>query len=729
MGDRRRTISTNPSAGPSHVPSSIPRPNTGLRQSLAPGASLGHSRQSLAPGMGMGMSVGGGRGRASIAPGAYQSQHGFGGAESQGSSQGSSQPFSQGHGGPAGRPEPPMTVGRMGPYSSIGASMSVGRPGPLRGSMAGGMMGMGGPQMDYAPPSERRTSTYRRSTMGASNAHLTATPGGGIGTSTTARPAKDPREPRQKPIRAAWAREIVVFCTENHYTTDEKQLLQPTGTQFQALFKFLVNMFDPSINFGSGGTKQKFEEEVLATLRMVQYPFTDSISKSHLQAIGSAQSWPNMLAMLHWLVVTIKSRHLAFASDPELHIPAPDYPDRAAQGADDVTAHAWLQYVGQCYAKFLTQGDDAEFEDEKAEFARTVELSRQAQRQRIEELRAERDELEQQWKELTARPDPIHAYRKHVSAVQSDTQKCNEYIAGLTKKMENYRMAKVQAEQDNERLRQDRENKRAEQQRLEVAVKSQKLTPLELQSLSSDKQNLTKTMTDIQGRYRSVLSRTMSLEVDLNNRIDDASGLCVEYEEKATRLGLLDAPIAGFEDVPFAQEVNGAAENPVTDGLGTLVKPALQQMRQRTREDLKEVNREDVDCEEKVTKVREEIGELADQEKVADEELRLVDAEKEKLQEVIDREAATSDAELARLQSQVNAIGSTMQQTLDAAEHRYQSRLIERMQTTDLTTRIRNENRAALEAAIEQIMTYKEHMNEKTERLGALLGEAAAAAV
>ncbi|GAA6032671.1 hypothetical protein JCM8097_004872 [Rhodosporidiobolus ruineniae] len=707
MGDRRRTIQHNPGAHPS-VPSSIPRPPTTLRQSLAPGA----GRQSLAPSTS--------RGRASIAPGAYASQHGFDAGASQGSSQSSSQGlFSQGHGGAA-RPEPPMTVGRMGHYSSLGASMSVGRPGgALRSSMA--------PQMEYAPPSERRTSTYRRSTMGVAgggNALLTATPGGGIGSSTLSRPAKDPREARQRPVREAWAREIVAFCTEHHFTTDMKQLLQPTGTQFQALFKFLVNLFDPSVEFGKPGAGRKFEDEVLATLRTVQYPFTDSISKSHLQAIGSAQSWPNMLAMLHWLVVTMKNRTLAFLSYPELHIPALDYAERAQ--TDDVTQHAWLAYVGQAYARFLVEGDDAQLDEEEDEFRRTVELSRQAQRARLDELRGERDELEQQWKALTNHPDPIHAYQAHMARVKDDRHKVTEYIGAMVKRVEGFRGAKGQAEDEIEQMIRLRESKRAEAQDLQSQVKNQKLTPLELQSLSSDKANLTKQTYDVQQRYRAVLSKTMNLEVDLNNRITHASALCAEYDDKAQKLGLLDGPIPGYERVPFAQEVNGAAEVPVPEGLGTLVKPALQQLRARTRDDLKEMNRADVDVEEKVTKVREEIGELADQEKAADEELRLVDAEKEKLQEAIDREAATSDAELARLQNQVTAISSTMEQALSAAEHRYEQRVVERMAAYEQTTALRNTNRAALEAAIEQIMTYKEHMTEKTDRLGGLLDEAAA---
>jgi hypothetical protein len=125
----------------------------------------------------------------------------------------------------------------------------------------------------------------------------------------------------------------------------------------------------------------------------------------------------------------VQNRHIAFSSYPELHIPALDYPERAL--SEDVTAHAWLQYVGEAYSKFLIQGDDAQFDDEEDAFRQTVgaspvpasfastscskllimhilrnraEGSRQAQRLRLDELRAERDELEQQWKELTARP-------------------------------------------------------------------------------------------------------------------------------------------------------------------------------------------------------------------------------------------------------------------------------------------------------------------------------------
>ena len=87
-------------------------------------------------------------------------------------------------------------------------------------------------------------------------------------------------------------------------------LLTPTAKDFQNILKFLISKLDPGFRFGGMG--KKFEEEVIPALRSILYPFPDSITKSHLQSIGSQQSWPNMLAMLHWIVVLIQVRSSFF---------------------------------------------------------------------------------------------------------------------------------------------------------------------------------------------------------------------------------------------------------------------------------------------------------------------------------------------------------------------------------------------------------------------------------
>ncbi|GAA5987764.1 hypothetical protein JCM10908_007203 [Rhodotorula pacifica] len=730
MADRRRTTMTTHSlGGAGAVPSSIPRPPNTLRHSLAPN----QGRASIAPGAagaaaGGGTAFGRGSGRASMAPGAFADSQNSQGGGSQGA--GGSQ-FSQGHGGPpAHHLVAPMTASRAANvYTSFGASQSAAKAHPtLRTSMAA----------DYAPPSERRTSTFRRSTMANS---VMATPGGhiGVGASSRANAVKDPRDPRPRVVRDRLAQDIVDFCELRQHSVMIRELLQPTGTQFYNIFKYLVMQY-AGIKFGEMlGPKGKPEDEVLAILRACQYPFADSISKSHLQAVGSAQSWPNMLAMLHWFVEMMNCRESAFASYPEIHIPAPGYQDRLTEGEiapDAITPHAWLDHLARVYARFLNgEGEPLEpenadsptaFPEEEDQLRDVIEASSSVQRQRLEAIRAEHSTLAAQWDELQSVPDPIHAYSAHCTRLKSDVGKATEYIAKTKNTLAALAQQKADFEEDIQRALRDREEKREQQAQTERTIRGQKLTPLEIQNLSTERSALGRQMQDIQQRYRTAVSRTMNLEIDLNKRIDEATALAARYEEKAQPLGLLNGPLDGYEDVPFAQEINGASDNPVPEGLGTVVKPALSKLRQKTRDEIRDVNMTDFRIESELTKLKEILADLREKETVQVQELDVVDHEKGQMQEAMDRELATTGAELERLQNQVLAVQATMNDALAAANHRYEQRVVERMAAYEQTSALRRKNRDALEQAIEQFMGYKEHMTDGTDRLATLLDEVAA---
>ncbi|KWU43982.1 hypothetical protein RHOSPDRAFT_25948 [Rhodotorula sp. JG-1b] len=614
MADRRRTTMTTHSlGGQGGVPSSIPRPPNTLRHSLAPAA---QGRQSIAPGGPGGGAFGGGRvsGRASMAPGAGAFADSQNSQSGPGASQGGSQ-FSQGHGGP-----PPQS-------SHLVAPMTASRAGNV-----------------YT--SERRTSTFRRSTMANS---VMATPGGhiGVGASSRANAVKDPRDPRPRVVRDRLAQDIVDFCELRQHSVMIRELLQPTGTQFYNIFKYLVMQY-AGIKFGEMlGPKGKPEDEVLAILRACQYPFADSISKSHLQAVGSAQSWPNMLAMLHWFVEMMNCRESAFASYPEIHIPAPGYQDRLAEGEiapDAITPHAWLDHLAKVYARFLNgegeplEPDNADsptaFPEEEDQLRDVIEASSSVQRQRLEAIRAEHSNLAAQWEELQSVPDPIHAYSAHCTRLKSDVGKATDYIAKTKNTLAALAQQKADFEEDIQRALRDREEKREQQAQTERTIRGQKLTPLEIQNLSTERSALSRQMQDIQQRYRTAVSRTMNLEIDLNKRIDEATGLAARYEEKAQPLGLLNGPLDGYEEVPFAQEINGASDNPVPEGLGTVVKPALSKLRQKTRDEIRDVNMTDFRIESELTKLKEILADLREKETVQVQELDVVDHEKGQMQEV-----------------------------------------------------------------------------------------------
>ncbi|ORY87406.1 HEC/Ndc80p family-domain-containing protein [Leucosporidium creatinivorum] len=694
---RRRTLAASGSSSGIPIPASASRPTGNLRASLAPNQL--NPRQSLAPSR---------TARPSVAFGqSASSQDTFNLPNSQGS-----QLFSQGHGGPPPR-EAPMTASRNNMYSSLGGglgTMSVGRTGTLKSSMQQSS------NQPYAPPSERRSSTYRRSTLNAPA--TTSTPGALASTLTSFE--KDPRNSRSLETRKRYAADIVQFLSARNYLpgADEKTLMTPTGSQFIAMFKFIIGVYDPAISFEVKG--KTFNDLVVPILKSVGYPFANSITKSHLQAAGSQQSWPNMLAMLHWLVQSIENSEQAFISSTELQMPAFDL---AHEQGQEVVNHAWLDYISSIYPKFLVKDlNEDDTADELDVFFTRLETSRREQRARVAELEEEGSALQKEWDSLNATPDPIIALQDSLKKIDNDKIKFNTFTKACTDRRESSKAQLAAAQRAKEELQKERLAKQSQLEQLKKLVAAQGMTPIEIQHMTTERSTLQKQTADINKKSTLVLQRSYALEIDLQKQLNSASNVCTVYEAKATALGLLPGPTEGYEHVDFSQEINGAIDNPVPD-CTTSVKPAIAALRNRTRMEVSRLNGEDVVMEEKITRVNEAIAEL--KEIVEGNEAELDQAERDNgdLKETVATEFATMNAELERLQSQVNHLQHTMGHTLAVAEWRYDQRVLEKMQAIEETTELRRVNSAALETALDSLFTYKEHIVEQTCKLDQLAEE------
>ncbi|KAL8292740.1 hypothetical protein RQP46_001352 [Phenoliferia psychrophenolica] len=626
--------------------------------------------------------------RGSIAPGSSQ--------ESQGS-----QLFSQGHGG--GPREAPATVGRStNMYSSLGMS-SVNRPGVLRG-------------MDY-PASERRTSSYSSRRQTSNN--FAATPLGGGTLLGSVRPQKDTRE--IKANRQRYASEIVEFLAQRNFTlpeksgaslaATEKQLLQPTSNQFVLIFKFIVATFDHTIKL-VGGT----EQFVPAALQQCMYPFVKDISKSALQSIGSQQSWPTMLAMLHWLVESIQFREDAFESSPTLHIKDPPYPgDERDLDHDEATSASWIEFVTKCYPKFLVM-DDYSFSEELEEFFSALETGRVKLRDRVTELEKEALELKTQWDKLVAQPDPLVKIKEQLKKHENDIEKCNNWMSQLEHRRDQKKTDFQIMTTRNEELRKEREETHEQIKHLSSLIAAQGMSPLEIQSINSDRTQLTEQQRAVLARATAKFASIQNLEIDLSKRRTKADATCARYKSKAEALGLLPQAPEGFEDVDFEQEINGAADNPVPDCL-TTVKPAIVELRNRTRQAVGVKNGEDVILEERITREKEGIADLAERLESGEVELEQVEKDNADLKDTTTLENSSAAAEIDRLATQVAHLQSTMALPLTAATHRYEQRRLELDAEKLEADAVRAANREALEAALGDILSYKEHMVTQTSAL------------
>lgn len=136
------------------------------------------------------------------------------------------------------------------------------------------------------------------------------------------KPAKqisDTRPLRTKSFLDKMEREIVALLHETHFTFPARHqggLHEPTQALFMQVFRHFYLVLDPNHKFVQEPKKES--EEMLQCLADFRYPFLGDLSKTKLSAAGSAQNWPPVCGMLHWMANLVVSSF--FPSSPALSL-------------------------------------------------------------------------------------------------------------------------------------------------------------------------------------------------------------------------------------------------------------------------------------------------------------------------------------------------------------------------------------------------------------------------
>lgn len=113
---------------------------------------------------------------------------------------------------------------------------------------------------------------------------------------------KDNRPLRDKAYQAKMRQDIQAYLP-NDITT--QSLLNMTGADYRRIFDILVRILDPEHPFPE---RYRLEDEMIPTLKALQYPYAHQIDQKWLAAVASPHSWPYLLGVLHWLVEVCKVR-------------------------------------------------------------------------------------------------------------------------------------------------------------------------------------------------------------------------------------------------------------------------------------------------------------------------------------------------------------------------------------------------------------------------------------
>lgn len=244
------------------------------------------------------------------------------------------------------------------------------------------------------------------------------------------RHSRDPRPVTERGFSVQCARSVAEFLVSRGFSRSFpfERLLKDVATKdFFDIFRFLVHQLDPLLEI-----EGKMEDEVPPIMRRLKYPV--EVNRSKLQAFAGPTTWPQLLALLDWLVVLIHIHEnlIEPVATCQLGLDAADQ-DR------DGGEHLVLRSLFENYQMYLRGNDDCQDE----------ERLRQIYEERIEALEQETDRLKTHHMDMQQR----------LQGLQDDHEKFLEL-----------QKAPLQLEIDAERLRGIIQSQEARVRRVEAEI-------------------------------------------------------------------------------------------------------------------------------------------------------------------------------------------------------------------------------------------------------------------
>lgn len=502
---------------------------------------------------------------------------------------------------------------------------------------------------------------------------------------------KDTRPIRDKSFQLMCANEVLDYLQQRQfkYPITLKTLLSPTNKDFQTIFIFLINdVIDPQFQWGRAG--RKMEDDIILLLKDHRYRSADAISKSSLAAVGSMHAWPNVLAMLHWLVnlSQLKLRFVDSMAENDPWLPAPVDPD--GKPVTDSNPDVIIDdYIAATYRQYLSGEDQfpeqlqvlEDFFDRRSESANTQAES--------DTVAADRATSELQT--LLSKPTELAQAK---TALEEAQRLKDQYTSGIetTQRKDAKLMKNLQALKDNiEEANQKMKNLEEEEAALQVAIAAQPITAEEMQRLATETEKLQRNLKETQARHRDLVRQNNASEVALSHRVHQLDTAVTEYNDILWKLGLhhqrsakgpddsMESNSGDDAEGEYEIELNAAANvvgemlrggGTLNGGLKQRVQPALNSFAEEARNARTELDDERLVRESEVDKIVEEIEHIGDE---TDMLRRKIDLMQEKAEDAKSGAASVLGElreEIDRLERDLAAVGAGAQTALVNAQTR-----------------------------------------------------------
>ncbi|KAF8590521.1 hypothetical protein K439DRAFT_1329564 [Ramaria rubella] len=599
-----------------------------------------------------------------------------------------------------------MRMSTAGPMGSSRSSMLGSQPGALHPRQS--IMRTGSQNSDPMLASNRKPGDvgFGRTPMSAKLSRR-----GGIGRASMAptaamtnmtQPIKDNRPIRDKQFQNLEQKQILKFLTEGQFPGNitMKTLQSPTSKDFQTVFRWLFEILDPCYVLCKGN--KKFDDEIIPTLKYHRYPAADLINIKWMQAVGSMHAWPSMLAVLHWMTLLFQNKSLV-----------PEY-----FGEEHNNTLAFEYYV-EAYYIFLQGSDD--FSEQDQDLEDRYAKRNQAIFQERDSLKDELEELQKEYDRAMAAPPPIVKLKSDNSNLRKDQMKFTSVISHHRAKVEKYKEAVKTLQSEIFTQTSNLEKMQEEYEHLARTVREQNLSPQEVTRMSTEHDNLHRTLGELRRKVAETQHSYHNLEVALANRTADMEKAVDEYMGFLWRLELHPQPPFPVSHIKFELAFDVAKDDPKElisgEDLKATISPALIELASQRRRERGDAEDEAIQIDFTMDRLITECENL--EEVISNVEVRTnvlleqADALRKAAQDdafVSNTEATRLERELAQARAAAKSSGVGVKLRVQALEIAYQEQI-------EKTDRLREETVKAIVKSTNDMCVFKEQVSEHLSNL------------
>ena len=394
------------------------------------------------------------------------------------------------------------------------------------------------------PTSSMQESTARRSSVYSARPSAAFGPAAHQSFFATAPPPNaapvDPRQARKPAVKQQMQQDISEFLAQRNFELETKHTLRPdsmsnpTGKDFAEIFQFMYHCIDPAYRF-----REKMENEVPAVMKQLRYPFSQSITKSQISAVGGSNGWPTFLALLHWMMQLAKMME-SYSTGA--------YDEACIAAGYDVTAdRITFQFLSDAYKEWLSIEDDDD-DDQEAQsriqphidaMAAKFEQANEANLQQVAQLEAESKALQEQIDELAKSAPKLSKLDDTIKVLEEDRVKFEAYNQSMESKVEKYLTRADLLQQEIEKCEAEMHEAEDERNDIQRKVAESGLSVQHIDHMNNERERLQKGVETTAIRLEEAKERTAKKESETGAKLDELESLVQKYNSLGYHIGII----------------------------------------------------------------------------------------------------------------------------------------------------------------------------------------------